>query len=57
MDVRKFRKFRKYYDTLRVTVTVTVTVTNVISVNVTVKSGQKGPKNHVKRRTDGRLFN
>ena len=34
MDVRKFRKFRKYYDTLRVNVAVTVMVTNVTTVTV-----------------------
>ena len=47
MDVRKFHKFRKYYDTLRVTVKVTVTLTNVINVtNVTQKVVKNDPKMH-----------
>ena len=49
MDVRKSRKFRKFYDTLRVNGNQVLTVTTVTTVNVNVnikaKSGQKGPKN------------
>ena len=34
MDVRKFRKFRKYYDTLTVNVNQTFTVRTVTTVTV-----------------------
>ena len=45
MDVRKFPKFCKYYDTLRVPVKVTVTLTNIINVNsVNQKVVKNDPK-------------